>query len=140
VGADDRIGQAVMELSTFSEGLESIRSTLTEGVALMRASDEQRREETSAAPKTQEAAPLPQQVVVQHKVPRVVLGVVKSQFQLMQNWLGPILAAESEQAGEMQQLRKSVEKCLDEYSKMIEELEAAKNPDVPPDTLDKPKS
>jgi len=140
VGADDRVGQAVVELSAFSEGLESIRNTLTEGVAVMRASDEQRREETLTATKTQEAAPLPQQVVVQHKVPRVVLGVVKSQFQLMQNWLGPILAAESEQAGEMQQLRESVEKCLGEYSKMIEELESAKNPETPPDTPDNPKS
>jgi len=133
VGADDRVGQAVMELSAFSEGLESIRRTLTEGVTLMRATDEQRREEVHSAAKTADSAPLPQQVVVQHKVPRVVLGVVKSQFQLMQNWLAPILAAENEQAGEMQLLRESVEKCLDEYGKMIGELESAKSPEAAPD-------
>jgi len=134
MSADDRVGQAVVELSAFSEGLEAIRRTLTDGVTFLRDSEQQRQAEEVAIPvaKAAEAAPLPQKVVVQHKVPRVVLGVVKSQFQLMQDWLGPILAAESEQAGEMQQLRESVERCLEQYEEMIGELESAKPPKSDP--------
>lgn len=131
VGADDRVGQAVVELSAFSEGLEAIRRTLTEGVGILRSSDEQRREEVVPEAKPAEVAPLPQKVIVQHKVPRVVLSVVKSQFELMQNWLSPIMAAENQQAAEMQQLRHTIEKCLVEYGKMIGELESAKTPKKP---------
>lgn len=126
-GADDQMGQAILELSTFSEGLESIRAALTDGIEQMRASADLQRQELVDAPTLPTTDALPHKVVVQHKVPRVVLGVVKSQFQLMQNWLGPILAAENEQAGEMKLLRKSVERCLVEYGKMIEELESAKS-------------
>lgn len=126
VGADDRFGQAVVELSTFSEGLASIHSAITEGMAQLREDDQNRQEEPAPPSDAKPTPPVPQHVVVQHKVPRVVLGVVKSQFQLMQDWLGPILAAENAQSGEMQLLRESVEKCLQEYGEMISELESAK--------------
>lgn len=136
VGADDRLGQAVVELSAFSEGLASIRSALTDGIEQLRDSQQQ-----IQLPVEAKEVPLPpQKVIVQHKVPRVVLGVVKSQFQLMQDWLGPILEAENEQAGEMQQLRQSVERCLQEYGKMIGELEAAKPPNKAAEPNDNPES
>ena len=136
VGADDRLGQAVVELSAFSDGLKAIQNALTDGMTQLRESNEQRPTDPTPEPAKKDGLPVPQQVVVQHKVPRVVLGVVKSQFQLMQDWLGPILAAETEQADEMQLLRKSVEKCLSEYSKVIEELESAKKPKRKPKKKD----
>ncbi len=126
VGADDQLGAAIVELSAFSEGLQSIHAALNEGITQMRVAADQQNEEPPAPEEKKDGPPVPQHVVVQHKVPRVVLGVVKSQFELMQDWLSPILAAEKEQAGEMQELRESVEKCLTEYGKMIDELQSAK--------------
>ena len=136
-GPDDRLGQAVVELSAFSEGLEAIRRTLTDGISQMHATSEQQRKEIASAVASSDVAPKP--IVVQHKVPRVVLGVVKSQFQLMQNWLGPMLSAENEQTGQMRLLRQSVEKCLQEYGNLIDELEASKSTEAKKDSTGKSK-
>ncbi|MEO2047598.1 MAG: DNA repair ATPase [Pirellulales bacterium] len=136
-GTDDRFGQAVVELSAFSEGLEAIRRTLIDGISQMHTTSERQRKEIVSAVASSDVAPKP--IIVQHKVPRVVLGVVKSQFQLMQNWLGPMLSAENEQTGQMRLLRQSVEKCLQEYGNLIDELEASKSAEAKKDSTGKSK-
>jgi hypothetical protein len=145
VSSDDRFGQAVVQLSAFGEGLDAIRRTMADGVAELREAGETRlaaeaaaqegaratdAEEVSAERLAKILAALkaempPQEVLVQHKVPRVVLGVVSAQFELMQRWLQPLLEAGNQQSAEMQKLQASVEKCLANYGALIGELEAA---------------
>jgi hypothetical protein len=198
VDTDDKFGQLVVQLSTFSDGLESIRRAMSEGVtqlaetkpneegssnqisALIReigtlksglesiggvlntgvqqmlemsektrlapapsgnggVSPEQFSELVAAlqasAAKPSDARPAPplppQKVIVQHKVPQVVFEVVKAQFELMQSWLAPILAAENMQSTDIQQLQKSIDTCLNSYAALVEELEEAKQQRLP---------
>lgn len=70
--------------------------------------------------------PPPQKVIVQHKVPKVILEVLKSQFEIMQNWLEPLANATTAQTDEMKKLQNSVQTCLANYYALLEELENAK--------------
>jgi hypothetical protein len=137
VSSDDRFGQAVLQLSAFSEGLDGIRQTMAEGIAglheagaQLAALQSRDTQSLSAERLTQLLAALkpalpPQEVIVQHKIPRVVLGVVTTQFELMNRWLSPLLEVETKQSSEMQQLRAAVEKCLASYTQLIDELKSS---------------
>jgi hypothetical protein len=73
----------------------------------------------------EEGGPL-HRVVVQHKVPRSILEVVRSQFDLMKGWLEPVYLAAQQQSADMSQLQKTVESCLTQYAALLEELEHAR--------------
>ena len=68
-----------------------------------------------------------QKVIVQHKVPRSVLDVVKGQFEVMNNWLEPLLSASTAQSQDLQKLQNSVQTCLANYYALLQELEDAKS-------------
>ncbi|MEM9656733.1 MAG: AAA family ATPase, partial [Planctomycetota bacterium] len=157
IDADNPLGQAVVQLGAFSDGLEAIRRAVTDGVEQVvqtnqhaDANGEQNElaeqigelvealassaagEPASATPTPTDATEaIPQKVIVQHNVPRVILRVVKAQFELMNNWMAPLLAAENLQASEMQQLRNSIDKCLKDYAKLMAELKEANDDDKP---------
>jgi hypothetical protein len=59
-------------------------------------------------------------------VPREILEVVKSQFDVMNTWLQPLLAASQDQRHEMQSLQNSVQTCLANYYALLQELENAR--------------
>jgi hypothetical protein len=64
-------------------------------------------------------------VVVQHRVPREILDVVRSQFEVMNSWLQPLLALSGEQREDMQKLQNSVQTCLANYYALMQDLERA---------------
>ncbi|MCA9162872.1 MAG: AAA family ATPase, partial [Planctomycetales bacterium] len=70
-------------------------------------------------------------VTVQHKVPRVVLDVVRAQFELMQSWMAPVLNAANLQSSDIQRLQASIDRCLNNYAGLLEDLEAARPSNSP---------
>ena len=73
----------------------------------------------------QAAAPPDQTVVVQHKVPRVMLDLIKGQFHLMQEWLRPVLDNSQLQGRELTQLNARIESLMKTYVELQAELESA---------------
>ena len=66
-------------------------------------------------------------ISVTHKVPRSILAVIESQFQLMKDSIAPVLAASHEQSAELQQLRETLRSSLDKSAEFLEELQAARH-------------
>jgi hypothetical protein len=72
------------------------------------------------------AAELPsQRVIVQHRVPRELLDMVKSQFGVMNKWLEPLLAASEGQRRDLNQLHNAAQSCLANYEGLRQQLESA---------------
>jgi len=157
IDAGDQVGQVILQLREFSDGLHAIREAMGEGVKHLSERDTEQRDvhltalmqqvaglrsnladigdavkeaaEKSPEQRVELTAPTelpPQKVVVQHKVPRSVLDVVKSQFEVMNNWMEPLLSATAAQSQEYQKLQNSVQTCLANYYALLEELEQAK--------------
>lgn len=70
-----------------------------------------------------EAESLDRKVIVQYKMPRVVLDVVHGQFHLIQEWLRPMLEQSNGNGQQMDRLRTSVEAMLGQYERLKETLE-----------------
>jgi hypothetical protein len=99
-------------------GLEAIGAALKEAAA--EASGRQQQLASTAEPPAQK-------VVVQHRVPREILDVVKSQFDVMNNWLQPLLAVSQDQRQELHNLQNSVQTCLANYYALLQQLENARD-------------
>jgi hypothetical protein len=157
IDAGDQVGQVILQLREFSDGLHAIREAMGEGVKHLSERDTEQRDvhltalmqqvaglrtnlddiagavkeaaEKAPGQRLEIAAPTelpPQKVVVQHKVPRSVLDVVKSQFEVMNTWMEPLLSATAAQTQEYQKLQSSVQTCLANYYALLEELEQAR--------------
>ncbi|MGH2604685.1 MAG: hypothetical protein ACRDJ9_35500, partial [Dehalococcoidia bacterium] len=206
VGTEDKFGQAIVQLSTFSDGLEAIRRAVADGVTRLteRDGDEAERPLRLAPEVEQQAADLvgqvrelrgglerigealagtqagpaellerlvdelrqisaaagrrglpvvvredmsdaeggesdsaegpgrpagpadDQRITVVNKLPRTVMNVLERQFELMQNWLAPLLATATAQTAELQQLRQSLEACLRDYEALVGRLGEAR--------------
>ncbi len=149
--SEDQAAQLMRQLGSMRDGLESIRQVIARAVAAHDDSAEIRMDErvdglrqsfsnagqqlTDAITKTsqqlqqisqfQASNPPDQKVIVQHKVPRVMLDLVRGQFHLMQEWMRPLML-ESGQAGrQLDELKKLVEKTLADYDRVRQELEDA---------------
>ena len=159
VAADDQVGQVIVQLRDFGDGLHAIRDSLGEGVkqlakkepedknvvlsALLQHVGELRRgleaigaslKEAAAQVAQRPAEPLPsaasaeppaQRVIVQHRVPREMLDVVKGQFEVMNTWLAPLLAASEGQRHDLDKLQNAVQTCLANYYSLLQQLEQA---------------
>ena len=66
-------------------------------------------------------------VTVQHKVPRSILHVLESQFQLMQTWLQPLSQSIAAHDAQQAQVQESLSECLQRYEALIEELADAQS-------------
>jgi len=66
-----------------------------------------------------------QTVLVMHKVPRSVLDVLRSQFELMNNWLEPLLKSSHEQSDQMEQLQVSLDEVRGNYESLLKQLSKA---------------
>jgi len=66
-----------------------------------------------------------QRVIVQHRVPRELLDMVKSQFDVMNTWLEPLLAASEGQRRDLNQLQNAVQTCFANYEGLRQQLESA---------------
>ncbi|MEL6898441.1 MAG: AAA family ATPase, partial [Planctomycetota bacterium] len=110
--ADDTAGRVLSQLSAMRDGLDSIRVAI----------------ETTALQATElPPPPLPdQKVLVQHRVPRVVLEMVQGQFQLMQHWLQPLMAQSLAHGQDLSSLKEQLEKSLELHLKVRDTLEDEK--------------
>jgi hypothetical protein len=172
IDAGDQVGQVILQLREFGDGLDAIRQAMVDGVthlASQRAGDTtpqveklieqvggmrdglqaigetlsqgrteealaklaaQLKDVVPAGPATAAGAPisaqaLDQKITVQHKVPRSILDVLKSQFQLMHDWMVPIFKATEERNEDVLKLQHSMNLVLDNYTALLRELEAA---------------
>jgi hypothetical protein len=73
--------------------------------------------------------PPDQKVLVQHKVPRVIVDLVKGQFHLMQEWLRPILEESVDNGRDLQRLRTQLESMLANYREVERTFEIDPEPD-----------
>ncbi|HIQ22426.1 MAG TPA: AAA family ATPase [Planctomycetes bacterium] len=151
VGEDEKFGQMIVQLSSFTEGLHAIRRALEGGLervlqaesrkaggdgATLRATfDEQalaalkswidELKALSAQAKGAAKAEQPQPVHVVTKVPAAILNVLRRQFRLMEGWLAPLLEHARRQDEELERLKELIRENLASYGNLIAELEAA---------------
>ncbi|HIA18321.1 MAG TPA: AAA family ATPase, partial [Planctomycetaceae bacterium] len=190
VGSDDKVGQVIVQLSSFSDGLLDIRETLSKGVsqlaesasgepesdstallgqvgdvktsidqlrdalgegvkqmakarveqadaattqgtggglssdAIMQLTEELRALTTGSIPVDPDSPT--QRVSVMHRVPREILEVLTNQFQLMDQWMKPVLESTNQNNTAIKELQGTLESCLGSYSALIAKLEKAK--------------
>jgi hypothetical protein len=105
LGDDEAVGQVLLQLEGVSDGLDSIRKTMTDGVRKMGGVDE-----------------TPQEIHVVSKVPQAIIGVMSEQFKLMEGWLAPVLRETSTQSKELTELRKLLDKNMEQYEILLDEL------------------
>ena len=147
VGSDDQFGQVVLQMQGFSDGLEEIRDTISDGVkslatvpeetpeivtepspesggqtadALMSLAEELRAYTTGAI--TVDESKGVQRVAVMHKVPKSILSVLENQFQVMNEWMRPMMESQVASAQSVEKLSASVNQCLESYDSLINAL------------------
>lgn len=150
VDTSDGVGQVLRQLQAMRDGLESIRRVIQQGIATRGDSDAQERIAEHLARLSQSldgnhhgigeavretsqqlqrlaeqtaVSPPEQRVLVQHKVPRVLLDVVRGQFHLIQEWLRPLVAESGSNGKEVQRLRSAIEDMLKQYDLLRAHLE-----------------
>jgi MoxR-like ATPase len=148
---DDQASQVLRQLASMRDGLESIRQViaratgqssdqaevrmddrfrtlkdeLTEATQRIAGALESTSQQLMTISQIQAANPPQQHVTVQHKVPRVMLDLIRGQFHLMQEWLRPILEGTVVQSKEMQQIKAKIDETMRTYQKLQSELESA---------------
>jgi hypothetical protein len=75
---------------------------------------------------TMPTEPPPQRVIVQYRVPREILKVVEAQFDVVNRWMEPLLAASQDQRTDMSKLQDAIQTLQANYYALLEELESAK--------------
>jgi len=149
VGSDDQFGQVVLQMQGFADGLEEIRETISDGVkdlattkaepvvvetpaaeggetgggtaeALMSLAEELRAYTTGAI--TVDESKGVQRVAVMHKVPKSILSVLENQFQVMNEWMRPMMESQHASAQTVEKLSQSVDQCLKSYDSLISGL------------------
>ena len=68
-----------------------------------------------------------QRVSVMHRVPREILEVLTHQFQLMDQWMKPVLESTNQNNTAIKELQGTLESCLGSYSALIGQLEDSKS-------------
>jgi hypothetical protein len=63
---------------------------------------------------------------VQYRVPREILKVVEAQFDVVNRWMEPLLAASQDQRTDMSKLQDAIQTLQANYYALLEELENAK--------------
>ncbi len=143
---DDKIGQVIAQLTTFSEGLSDIRTAVEDGVQQLTTP----RDEGDATTAQIEAAVThlatfnqqlagikqwlevrenneqkPLQVV--NRVPRSFLQVIETQFEIMKTWMQPIthlVETSNQNSGE---LKDAVQSISGQYQQLLTQLQEAAN-------------
>jgi DNA polymerase III delta prime subunit len=113
MGDDEAVGQVLLQLEGVSDGLDSIRKTMHAGVNKMGGVDE-----------------TPQEIHVVSKVPKAIIGVMSEQFKLMEGWLAPVLRETKTQSKELTELRKLLDKNMEQYEVLLDELHEDKADDT----------
>ena len=57
-----------------------------------------------------------------HKVPKSILTVLENQFQVMNEWMRPMMESQYSSAQTVEKLSQTVDQCLNSYDKLIRDL------------------
>jgi len=68
-----------------------------------------------------------QKITVVNKLPRSFLKVLDNQFELMQNWMKPILESSQNQSDQMVALQRSLESLLKKYERLVKKLQSERS-------------
>ena len=123
LGDDQAVAQVMLQLESVSEGLDAIQKSVSQGVNKMG---------MAALPveeKEPEVLP-PQEIHVVSKVPKAIIGVMSEQFKLMEGWLAPVLSETKTQSKELTELRKLLDKNMEQYQVLLDELHEEKTDDA----------
>ena len=63
-----------------------------------------------------------QRVAVMHKVPKSILTVLENQFQVMNEWMRPMMESQVASTQSVEKLSQSVTQCLESYDTLISAL------------------
>ena len=66
-----------------------------------------------------------QEIKVVNRVPKVLLGVIREQFNLMQGWLAPLAEAAKSQRADIVYLKERLEAVLQQYQDLLTRMENA---------------
>ncbi len=130
---DEHFTQLSAQISSLREGLDAIHGSLSDGIpALVTATE---RPDPPAVVQKPAAPPPPsdesiiqtsagsQKITVVNKLPRSVYNVLQQQFDLMRNWMKPLLESTTTQSAEIEKLKETVIQCLKDYNRMLRRIE-----------------
>jgi len=169
VGGEDRLAQAILQLSNLGEGLQDIRESMDVGInrlsegketnldrhadtfaerfqhlaeslnaiqgaltsgtqdvtSLFEQSIQSRKEENAATPSRSKAPPqtLEDKITVVNKIPRSLLNVLETQFDLMQGWMQPLMTSSNANQSELTELKSLINRCLKDYNALIKRVD-----------------
>ena len=112
-GSNPQLGEAIGHLAAFSQQLQSIKESLTDGLSKM-----------GQVAASADSKP-PQQVQVVYKVPRAFLDVIKAQFAIMESWLEPIVSVSKGTSADASKLTHTVDEAFRRYEALIQRMEDA---------------
>ncbi|MEM7165779.1 MAG: DNA repair ATPase [Planctomycetota bacterium] len=137
LGDDEKVGQLLVQLGEFADGIGSLRETVESGLGELTAAQSNGGGNGSDGADARSLAALEALVAelresrdrtpsvnVVNRVPSSILNVVKQQFEVMQSWMGPLLATLRDRDGSLQQLRADLEQTQRDYQSFIQRLEA----------------
>lgn len=109
------ISAGVEQLTQFNQTLDSIQSTLSTGVG--RIADQ------PSGTSADVATAAPQKIEVVNKIPRAFLDVIKTQFEIMQNWMKPLIEMTQNTSADANQLRGAIESAVGKYNELVDRLD-----------------
>ncbi|WP_417392095.1 DNA repair ATPase [Gimesia sp.] len=111
-----------------AESLHAIQAALTTGTkdvtTLFEQSIKTRSEQPGTAPASEApASPPDDRITVVNKIPRSLLNVLETQFDLMQGWMQPLLTSSHANQAEFKELKDLVTRCLKDYNALINRVD-----------------
>jgi hypothetical protein len=142
--SEDQAGQLMRQLASMRDGLESIRQVIAKAVATSSDGSEERMDarvdllrqslsstasqlaeslqntskELQKISQQQALEPPRQEILVQHKVPRLLAELLKGQFHLMQEWMRPILSESQANGRDLERLSGQLQDLLGKYQEV----------------------
>uniref|UniRef100_UPI0036F20CAE AAA family ATPase n=1 Tax=Gimesia maris TaxID=122 RepID=UPI0036F20CAE len=111
-----------------AESLHAIQAALTTGtkdVTTMFEQSIKTRSAQSESAQAGEASPSTpdDRITVVNKIPRSLLNVLETQFDLMQGWMQPLVTSSHANQAEFKELKELVERCLKDYNALINRVD-----------------
>ncbi|MEO8496582.1 MAG: AAA family ATPase, partial [Planctomycetota bacterium] len=136
--AQQQVARVVEELQSLNNGMNSIGKVLNSGVdrlvqtpressGLSAEAIETLLKQLQKSGTSDDLSADTRRMIVQYRLPKEVVAILKHQFDLMQTWLLPILNAANLQSSDIQRLQRSIDAALNSYAALVQNLE-----DLPP--------
>ena len=134
---EERLNRLISELGEFRTGLDGIKDSLASGITkLTKQSGKKQAITATLDPEAMKALTTlvqqstaagsmlsaDQKIHVVNKVPRVILGVIREQFKLMEGWMKPLVDHSAGNSAAMKDVRGKLDEALKQYREMLGEL------------------